>query len=160
MNAPQTLDDQIATLEARKAKLETLHRLQCEVARLEGREQHASALTTITRIVAEHFHLPIARLLGHERPQWLCDARFLIWRIARELTGITCQELGYQFGDRHHATIVNGLKTLRNRLQTDAELRRQFAALETQCREAMKTGLTDANQGNKVPASLTSVQTP
>ena len=58
--------------------------------------------------VVEHFGVDRVLLLGPSRVDHLVTVRQIAMRLARELTGDTYAEIGVEFGDRTHATVIHG----------------------------------------------------
>ena len=61
-------------------------------------------------------------LFGDNRERHITDARFLVWRIARQRTGISHERLAKLFG-RERSCVTKGLKAIRQTLSVYPQLR-------------------------------------
>lgn len=82
-----------------------------------------TTLTEIAKSVAEHFHVPVARLRSRTRVQRLVLPRQCAMFLARELTGELLDKIGTFFGDRDHSTVVHACKRLQKLLSSEPEIR-------------------------------------
>jgi hypothetical protein len=83
------------------------------------------AIQSIRRYVCEHFYLremrdPELTVRTHRRAYVL--PRQLAMYIARQLTGATLEEIGRQFGGRHHTTVLHSINKIERIRRLDEEL--------------------------------------
>jgi len=88
------------------------------------REKSKSKLTIeeIQQACAKKYGVTLADILSHERIQTLVTPRQMAMYISRKYTSKGLFEIGQSFGKKH-ATIINGVKTITERLTNEPELR-------------------------------------
>jgi len=79
------------------------------------------------RLAGQHFKITLEDLCGRSRSLPIVTARHAVWWLLRE-HGFKSTWIGRQFG-RDHTTILYGVRTLTNRMETEPELRAVLAAL-------------------------------
>lgn len=80
------------------------------------------AIEEIQQACAKKYNVTIADILSHERIQTLVTPRQMAMYISRKLTSKGLQEISLAFGKKH-ATILNGVKTISERLTNEPELK-------------------------------------
>ena len=99
----------------------------------------AKNVMTIDRIqkgVAANFDIRLADMTGRKRPVAIARPRQIAMYLARELTGLSYQELGTAFGGRDHGTVMHACRTIERHMKEDAALRFRISSIETQLRRA------------------------
>ncbi len=88
------------------------------------KEQSMRKLTIeeIQQACAKKYGVTMADILSHERIQTLVTPRQLAMYISRKITSKGLQEIATAFGKKH-ATVINGVKTITERLSTEADLK-------------------------------------
>lgn len=88
------------------------------------KEQSMRKLTIdeIQQACAKKFSVTIPDILSHERTQSLVTPRQLAMYISRKLTSKGLNEIAKAF-DKKHATVINGVKTISERLANEPELK-------------------------------------
>ena len=96
------------------------------VAKLLAQQQNHPQLPIreITKHVARHFRLKLSDLTGSTRRQAVVQARGIAIHLARKLTGASYQQIGCQFGDRDHTTIMHACRRTERLLRADPDLLR------------------------------------
>ena len=79
-------------------------------------------LEEIQSACAKKYNCTIADILCHERTQSIVTPRQLAMYISRKYTTRGLQEIATAFGKKH-ATIISGVKTIQQRLATEADLK-------------------------------------
>ena len=88
---------------------------------------------SITDIVASHYGLERTDLLGKNRHRPYTPARQMVWRMVRELyPDFTLILLGEIF-NRSHATILQGIRSISDQIDTDRDLRGDYICLIEIC---------------------------
>jgi len=97
------------------------------------KEQSLRNLTIeeIQTAVAKKFNVTLQQILSTERTQSLVTPRQLAMYIARKLTPKSLQEIADAFGKKH-ATILHGVKTIKERLETETDLKYSLEEIVTQ----------------------------
>lgn len=129
------LDREIHLLEVRKVKLAELLELQEEVAGLELKLLIGTDLTTprlITEVVCEHYNLSRGAITCESREGRLVEARHIIFYLTKNITTAAVTKIGRLFR-RNHGTVVNALKNVSNRMETERAFKDLVEALRAKC---------------------------
>ncbi len=96
------------------------------------KEQNLKKLTVaeIQQCCAKKYNVSLADILSHERSQSLVTPRQMAMYISRKLTSKGLKEIADDFGKKH-ATILNGVKTISERLQNEPNLKRDLEDIIT-----------------------------
>lgn len=94
------------------------------------KEQSLRKLTIeeIQTTVAKRYNVTISQMLSPERTQSLVTPRQLAMYISRKLTTKSLQEIAIAF-DKKHATILHGVKTIKQRLENEIELKNMLSEI-------------------------------
>ncbi len=87
------------------------------LADIKGRTQVSRrpiAVERIAPVVAEHFGLTPAALLGHGREKVVSLARAIAMYLARQHTGMSFPEIGRAIGHKNHSTVIAACQRVRN----------------------------------------------
>lgn len=97
------------------------------------KEQSLRKLTIeeIQTVVAKKYNVTLAQILSSERTQSLVTPRQLAMFISRKLTTKSLQEIATAF-DKKHATILHGVKTIKQRLENEIELKNTLSEIVTE----------------------------
>ncbi len=77
----------------------------------------------ITNEVARTYNVSLEDIRSRKRSANISTARMVAMHCVREITGISMEEIGTQFGGRDHSTVVYACATIQHRLETDTSLR-------------------------------------
>lgn len=77
----------------------------------------------ITSEVARTYNVSPDDIRSRKRSANISTARMVAMYCVRDITGISMEEIGSQFGGRDHSTVVYACNTIQNRLQGDTSLR-------------------------------------
>ena len=94
--------------------------------------EHAQAPISTGRILAataESFGVSIADLEGPSRRQPLARGRQVAMYLCRELTDLSLPKIGGLFNGRDHTTVIHGINTVKQHMQTDQALFDRVTAL-------------------------------
>ncbi len=85
----------------------------------------------IVGVVAREFGYKPADLFGQRRFPELVKARQVAYVIAREMMGWSFPQIARAFGDRHHTTIIDGVRAAEDRMTKNmrAKIERMKAEL-------------------------------
>lgn len=97
------------------------------------KEQSLRKLTIeeIQTAVSKKYNVTITQMLSAERTQSLVTPRQLAMYISRKLTTKSLQEIAKAF-DKKHATILHGVKTIKQRLENEIELKNMLSEIVTE----------------------------
>jgi chromosomal replication initiator protein len=82
--------------------------------------------------VGKHFGLTLAELRGKSRRQAIVEARSLAMLVARRLCGASYAEIGRQFGNRDHTTVLHACRKVAETIKHDDFTRRLAEEITTQ----------------------------
>lgn len=77
----------------------------------------------ITSEVARTYNISPEDIRSRKRSANISTARMVAMYCVRDITGISMEEIGSQFGGRDHSTVVYACNTIHKRLQADTSLR-------------------------------------
>jgi chromosomal replication initiator protein len=83
----------------------------------------------VVRVVASHFELQVADLIGRRRTQEVALARQIAMYLLSEEHDLSLSAIGDQLGGRDHSTIRYGIDQIANALDRDESLRTTMMAL-------------------------------
>lgn len=87
-------------------------------------------IDSITEIVCSHFNIPEKLLVTSTRKREVAQARMVAMYMAKQMTNHSLVEIGRQFGNRNHATVLHAIHTIANDIEHDAFLRRSVLQIE------------------------------
>jgi hypothetical protein len=89
-------------------------------------------IETIRRLVCEHFYLREMRdpelTVRTNRRAYVLPRQIAMY-IVRQLTGASLEEIGREFGDRHHTTVLHSINKIEAMRRTDEALNRTITRL-------------------------------
>jgi chromosomal replication initiator protein len=75
------------------------------------------------KATAMHFGIAVSELISDRKTQPLSRRRQVAMYVAREMTGRSLEFIGEKIGERHHTTVLHGVRVIRGRLDAgDAEM--------------------------------------
>jgi hypothetical protein len=83
----------------------------------------------IQEMVCAYYNISVPELVSPSRTQELAGPRQVAMYLSRVLTGRSLPEIGRRFGQRRHTTVLHAVRVISSRLQRDARLRRDIAAI-------------------------------
>jgi len=69
-------------------------------------------------------------LCSHSRKRKFVEPRFIAYYLLKNNTNESLEEIGFQMGGFDHATVLNGLKTISNLMETNQELKLRVENLQ------------------------------
>ena len=78
-------------------------------------------LENIQKLVADHFKLPVEKLVGKTRKRNVVIARQISMYLAKQLTQHTYKSIGEEFGKRDHSTVIYSCNAVQDQLDTDED---------------------------------------
>lgn len=98
-----------------------------------GRTKMEKRTITIELIISctcEHFNVREEDVFGKSRKAEIVTVRQMSMYLAHKHTKLTTSKIGVYVGNRDHATVLHGIKTIEGRLKVEKELRRHLEELE------------------------------
>lgn len=71
----------------------------------------------ILKTVSEHYHLTTSDMIGEKRTKSIAYARQIAMYISRKLTKLSTTQIGKQFGNREHGTVMHAVKKIEDLIQ-------------------------------------------
>ena len=101
------------------------------VKTLANGDSHAAALSSqkVINVVSAYYNLTSEQLVGKARTAQIALARHVAMYLCRVLLDVPFKKIGVEFGDRDHATVMNGIKNVENLLSTDPSAKGVIDAL-------------------------------
>ena len=100
---------------------------------LTGRIKVEKKDVTIDQIITctcEHFNVKEEEVFGKSRKANIVTVRQMSMYLAHKHTKLTASKIGIYVGNRDHATVLHGIKTIDGRLKVEKELRHDLEELE------------------------------
>lgn len=82
-------------------------------------ESKPISIQNIQNIVAKHYHVQVKDMKSIKRHKNLVFPRHLAMYLSRKLTEHSTTEIGREFGDRDHATVMYASKIIRKKIEDD-----------------------------------------
>ncbi|MBR6141777.1 MAG: chromosomal replication initiator protein DnaA [Bacteroidaceae bacterium] len=101
---------------------------------LAGRIKVEKKDVTIDQIITctcEHFNVREEEVFGKSRKANIVTVRQVSMYLAHKHTKLTASKIGIYVGNRDHATVLHGIKTIDGRLKVEKELRQALEELES-----------------------------
>lgn len=83
----------------------------------------AISITDIMNKVSERFQVSVEDIKSKSRHANIIQPRFIGMHLARHLTGLTTTEIGKEFGDRDHSTVINADNKIADDMKKNPELK-------------------------------------
>lgn len=84
----------------------------------------------IIALVCKKKNLDIKDVLSKKRQRPLPDTRFLMFHLMKKFTKMSLKSIGQNVGGRDHSTVIHGLQSFQNMLDTDPEFKREVERIE------------------------------
>ncbi len=107
--------------------LEFAKRILAGCVKTEKKEVTIDQIITCT---CEYFNVKEEEIFGKSRKANIVTVRQMSMYLAHKHTKLTASRIGIYVGNRDHATVLHGIKTIEGRLKVEKELRRHFEELE------------------------------
>jgi chromosomal replication initiator protein len=120
----------LASLTGKKLTLQVVEGLLREVLHEEGRQ--TVNIEAIQKRVAEHYDIRLADMTSKRRPESIAFPRQVAMFLARQLTESSLNTIGEKFGGRDHGTVLHACRQVKDRMETDPNVRQVVSYLEKQ----------------------------
>jgi len=97
---------------------------------LHEERRHSITIEIIQKRVAEYYDIRLADMTSKRRPENIAFPRQVAMYLARQLTGSSLNTIGEAFGGRDHGTILHACRQVKNRMETDPNVRQAVQYLE------------------------------
>ena len=94
----------------------------------------------IQRTVAEYYNLDVDKLASSTRRRHVVLARQISMFLVKQFTDESLKAIGRLFGGRDHSTVLYSIKTVRDLIETNDEIKKDLADLERRIRAGQGDG--------------------
>ena len=119
--ANKLLADEEITLEAAKA-------IACEYNK--NATPNGISLEKIQKAVASHYEINLASLNANTRAIKIARPRQIAMYLAKQLTNASLPQIGREFGNKNHATVIYAIKSVQKNIDSDPSFAREIKAIE------------------------------
>ncbi len=119
-----------AQLTGKTISVPVAEKLLREILHEEGRAQ--LTVEMIQKKVAEHFDIRLADMTSKRRPENIAFPRQIAMSLTRQMTELSLNAIGEAFGGRDHGTVMHACQVVRNRMDTDTQVRQTVLYLQSQ----------------------------
>jgi len=102
--------------------VEKAQELLADTFRSEEDDQNLS-ISSIQEATAKYFQIDSAEIIGRRRPANIALARQIAMYISKRLTNHTLEEIGRQFGNRDHGTVIHAIKVIGALMENDRSVK-------------------------------------
>ena len=93
----------------------------------------------IQKVVANHFQIKMADLMGQSRQQKFVIARHIAMFLAKELIGLQIVSIANAFGKKDHTTVLHAMSKVKELLDKDDEFRGNFIQIKRKIETLMQS---------------------
>jgi chromosomal replication initiator protein len=86
-------------------------------------------IETIQLAVAEYFGIPLEELKEGSRERMIAIPRQIAMYLSKQLTAASLPEIGREFGNKHHTTVMHSIAKVHHERATDAEVNKAIMTL-------------------------------
>ena len=91
--------------------------------------QAKAEMTIVLSAVAEYFNLPVAELREGTRNRAAVLPRQIAMYLAKQMTAASLQEIGQEFGGKHHTTVMHSIAKIDEQRHVDKDMNRAVSRL-------------------------------
>jgi chromosomal replication initiator protein len=95
-------------------------------------EAKRTSIEDIVNAVVRYYGVKVSDLHSKRRNRSIAFPRQVCMYIARHATRYSLEEIGGYFGGRDHTTVLHGVRTVQNQLETDPDVARQVRTIRQQ----------------------------
>ena len=117
-----------AALTASKLTVEVVESLLRDI--LHQEVPYSISIEVIQKRVAEHFDLRQADMTGRRRPENTAFPRQVAMFLSRQMTETSMSAIGEAFGGRDHGTVLYACRSVKDRMESDPQVRQVVNGLE------------------------------
>jgi chromosomal replication initiator protein len=93
----------------------------------------------IQKVVANHFQIKMADLMGQSRQQKFVIARHIAMFLAKEMIGLQIVAIANAFGKKDHTTVLHAMSKVKELLEKDDEFRGNFIQVKRKIEALMQS---------------------
>ncbi len=84
------------------------------------------SISEIMTKVADKTNVNVEEMISKSRHSRIIQPRFIAMFLTRKLTSMTTTDIGKEFGDRDHSTVINAINKIEEDISSDAEFKEQI----------------------------------
>ena len=107
----------------------TVGLVQSLIGELSETEEKAITILDIERVVADHYKLKGALLRSKKRNKDIAHARHVAMFLARTLTNASLPQIGKNFGDRDHTSVLHACNKIKSMINDDWRFKEEVEQL-------------------------------
>jgi chromosomal replication initiator protein len=93
-----------------------------------GPGDRAITIEMIQKTIADHFKMRVQELKSKNNSKSVALPRQICMYLCKKLTGASLPQIGREFGNKHHTTVLHSVNKIQQLLQTDRELSKLIQA--------------------------------
>ncbi len=97
-----------------------------------GSSSNDIPIDLVQRLVADHYHVPADLLIAKVRTKSIARARMIAMALSMNLTGLSLKQVGRQFGNRDHTTVLHARRSVDAWAKDDREFASTLDTLSRQ----------------------------
>jgi chromosomal replication initiator protein len=94
-----------------------------------GAGDRAITIEMIQKAIADHFHMRIQELKAKNNSKAVATPRQIAMYLCKKLTGVSLPQIGREFGNKHHTTVLHSINKIEQLRQTDKDMNRLVQTL-------------------------------
>jgi chromosomal replication initiator protein len=91
-----------------------------------GSNEKSINVEMIQKLVADHFKMRVQDLKSKNNSKSVAMPRQICMYLCKELTGASLPQIGREFGDKHHTTVLHSINKIKDLRQNDREFDKQI----------------------------------
>ena len=97
-----------------------------------GARERTVTVEMIQKAIADHYNMRVQDLKAKNNSKAVAELRQIAMYFCKKLTGFSLSQIGREFGNKHHTTVLSACEKIQERLKVDAALRSEIHAIEAQ----------------------------
>jgi chromosomal replication initiator protein len=93
-----------------------------------GPGEKAITIEMIQKTIADHFKMRVQELKSKNNSKSVTLPRQICMYLCKKLTGASLPQIGREFGDKHHTTVLHSINKIEQMVQQDRDLSKQIQA--------------------------------
>ena len=89
-----------------------------------GPGEKAITIEMIQKTIADHFKMRVQELKSKNNSKSVTMPRQICMYLCKKLTGASLPQIGREFGDKHHTTVLHSIQKIEQLRKTDKDLNR------------------------------------
>ena len=91
-----------------------------------GPGERAVTIEMVQKAIADHYKMRVQELKAKNNSKSVALPRQICMYLCKKLTGASLPQIGREFGDKHHTTVLHSINKITELIQHDRELGKQI----------------------------------